>query len=51
MARGLSEGAGGAVLTSCFLPSETNQSFEIEAKGANAKVVSAAVYPLKSIWR
>jgi sucrose-6-phosphate hydrolase SacC (GH32 family) len=42
---------GGAVLTSCFLLSDANQSLEIETKGANAKVVSAAVYPLKSIWR
>jgi sucrose-6-phosphate hydrolase SacC (GH32 family) len=41
---------GGAVLTSCFLPSDTDRSLAIETKGANAKVVSSAVYPLKSVW-
>ena len=42
---------GNAVMTSCFLPSDANKGLEIEAKGANVKIVSAAVYPLKSIWR
>jgi sucrose-6-phosphate hydrolase SacC (GH32 family) len=42
---------GSVVLTSCFLPSSKNESLETFTQGGNVKVISAAVYPMKSIWR
>lgn len=42
---------GAAVLSSCFLPSDENKSLVLESLGAEAKVVSATVYPLDSIWQ
>ena len=41
---------GRAVLTSCFLPPDDNQTLETYCQGGSTKLVSAAVYPLKSIW-
>jgi len=41
---------GRVALTSCFLPSDDNTSLEMYAQEGNVKVISAKVYPLKSIW-
>jgi len=41
---------GEAVIPSCFLPSEAT-SLEFYATGGAAKLVSLAVYPMKSAWR
>ena len=40
---------GSAVLTSCFLPSSKSESLETFTQGGNVKVISADVYPMKSI--
>ena len=41
---------GRVVLTSCFLPPEENMGLEIYATGGSGSIVSAEVYPLRSIW-
>ena len=41
---------GRVVLTSCFLPPEENKDLEIYTEGGDVNIVSAEVYPLRSIW-
>jgi fructan beta-fructosidase len=41
---------GRVVLASCFLPPDENTSLDMYAQEGNVKVISANVYPLKSIW-
>jgi sucrose-6-phosphate hydrolase SacC (GH32 family) len=41
---------GKVSMTSCFLPDPKNQSLEIYAVGAPAKIISLKVYPLHSAW-
>lgn len=41
---------GRVVLSSCFLPPDDDRSLAIFAEGSPVRVVSAEIYPLRSIW-
>ncbi len=41
---------GEVVIPTCFLPEDSNKTLELYATGGTAKIVSLAVYPMRSAW-
>jgi len=41
---------GEVVIPTCFLPEESDQTFELFVAGGTAKIVSLAIYPMHSAW-